>query len=119
MVWDIVPCPEENIVGFMPKVNLVPGSDEGNTVEHRASHERLAALQPVYRELMLAAETAGAVMGTMLVDQYSMGVDDEEKTAQVQQTMQISLALCQAVIANLVDYGYLHLPHRTDGILGG
>lgn len=112
MVWDIIPCPEENIVGFMPKLGLLPGSDEGNGIEHHDSHARYNEIMPIYKELAETAEIAGMVMGTALVERFS-DRSDEEKSQQVRETMEVSRAVCQAVVANLVDCGYLHLPHRA------
>ena len=111
MVWDIIP--DEQVADFMPLVNLVPGSEEGNEVEDQASKIRYKAIMPVYRELQIAAQTAGLVMGRAIVERYCEELDAEEKAEKIQETMQISQALCQATIANLVDSGYLHLPHRA------
>jgi len=113
LTWDLIPCPDVN--KFMPKVTLVPGSDEGVEVEHRAHHRRLNAIMPILPQLAQTADLAGAIMGRHLLDVRDKSYTEQEATEQIQETVQVSRALAMAIIANLVEYGYLHLPHRVGG----
>lgn len=102
IMWDTLPC---NAVSTAYVANgLLPGSEEGDLIEHAASHKRINQVVPIYTELVLHSSVAGAVLGRAILE--SQGESDfDDSDPRIQQYMKVMQAGSIAVLANLIDSG--------------
>lgn len=101
MCWDIVPC--EHVEDSLIANGLVPGSEEGNEIEHLASHRRLDALAPINQWVLLSSKIAGEVLGTAILESHENGLSESDTQAHRLQCVQLVQAGTQAVLASLID----------------
>ena len=110
MCWDIIPC--EDVEATLSKHGLVPGSEEGNEIEHLASHRRLDALAPINQWLTLTSRIAGEVLGTAILESHGNGPMESNSEQQRGQYVQLVMAGAQAVMASLLDQGVVRINHE-------
>jgi hypothetical protein len=113
IAWDLLPC--QLAEQYMPILNLVPASDQGAEVEHAASHKRMELQEPLQRVLPAYSAMASRVLAGHALRLHD-GPEPEAVvgvvTGQFQQTIH---AGASAIIANLLDQGYLQLgPKLSD-----
>lgn len=101
LVWDILPCPTQG--AELVKYDLIPGSVEGDEVEHRQSHTRLNRLIPIDKTVKLLSAMAGEIVGRCILESQGVDVDDALGEAQIAQFAKVATASTIAVLANLVD----------------
>lgn len=106
MVWDIIPC--ESQAEFIPKMGLLPGSDSGNTFEHKDSHRRLNTLAPINTWLQIMTAVAGEVAGRAILESQGVEVEGTDDP-HLQHYMKTVYSTTCTVVANLIDYGFLHV----------
>lgn len=103
LIHDITPCGSANDV--MLAMGLVPGSEEGYRVEHRASHLRLNRLMGMNQVIQQIGAISGQVVGRCILEDQESDVDED----QINLFSVVASATAQAVVANLVDMGLLHI----------
>lgn len=103
LIHDVVPCGRAD--EFMRSMELIPGSPEGEEVEHRASHRRLNRIAPVNESILLIAGLAGEVVGRCILE--DQGIDPDEDT--INQYQKVASVSAQTVIANLLEMDLLHI----------
>lgn len=117
--WDVMPCPEVN--GLLTALGMVHGSEEGELMDHTASHQRMALAYPL--ELLLQAYSS--VLGTVVSTAYteaagvtsSMG--DDASIVFAEQNAEVVLAGARAIIASLLDNGILDYGPSSGLLAGG
>ena len=109
IVRDVVPCSQVDSVSQM--LGIQPTSPEVADMEHRESHSRLDATKPLEQAVgMMALFAAEAATGAILdaTGEQVLGRDMAEATVKLQPVVFMSAI---AIIAELLDAGYVHLPH--------
>lgn len=113
LIWDIVPC--SRVLEFMPKMGVVPGSEEGEAVEHRASHERLNSVLPIVAIVTRLGLLGGEVASRAILENQGI----EPTDAVIQQQSLVAAGVTQAVIANLIEMGLIDITGKVyRGLLG-
>lgn len=112
ILWDIVPCNEAG--DTMRALGITPSSDEVEEMEHRSSHDRLDAINsvlPIDDLLeMLTAHGAEAIVASLSND-HEHAVDKAERDEATERLKPILHATSRAIVAELLDLGYIHFPH--------
>lgn len=114
--WDVTPC---NVApAVMITFGLIPGSEEGMEVEHKASHARLDLQDPIQDEIATAAAFAARALAA-----YALRLDHNQYpielisavTTQFAESIHIGTT---SIIANLLSDGYLQLgPMAGKGVV--
>jgi hypothetical protein len=114
LAWDIVPCSE--VERLIPLMGLTPDSPDVSDMEHRASHDRIDALEPMREMLaLLIPIVSGVTASAMLVN--SGNPVDEETAAVLQRHHSVVVrAGVVAILANLLDMGIISY---ADGVQFG
>lgn len=107
MVWDATPCSSAR--EMIRKVGLVPSSEAGYRVEHRASHVRINRLIPIEDELILYSGCAGEILGRAILENQGIEVGEGLSDPDLQHYIKVVHAGVVAVLANLVDEGIVSL----------
>lgn len=103
LIWDLLP--HSRVMEMMPKVGIVPGSPEGEVMEHRASHYRIAGADPLEQMIVFMGALSGDILARSILESQGIEHDDEI----VEAYAHVSIAACHAVIANLLDLNLIHL----------
>lgn len=107
LTWDIVPC--TIAVDVIKRMGLPDASEEVEETEHRESHLRMAALEPVIPVIQVmavhAAESAG--FATLVAN----GGEDAYTEAEIERIALLIFQSSLAIISEMNDVGFLHMPH--------
>lgn len=115
ILWDAVPCGMAGDV--MRDLNMSPGSEEVEDMEHGLSHARLEQVSPLsdlLHELShhVAAAVTSAIMVGAREDDPDLTVEDslrEESERKMQPIIEVG---ARSILAELIDLGFVHLPHE-------
>ena len=116
LVWDALPHNE--VVDYLPKFGLMPGSPEGHEMEHRDSHKRIEKLVPIADILAATTKLTGTVLGKAIVEHT--GITNPELVERTIRAYTTSVhAGSVAILATLLDEGLIQITDKdTDGFLG-
>jgi hypothetical protein len=114
MAWDVVPCPDQPDI--LKKMGLLPGSEQGNDLEHKASHVRLNQIAPIQHWLSVMSGAAGEAAARAILESHGIEVDEGLENPQMQHYIRVVYATSVAVVANLLDYGIIEFGKGTVNI---
>jgi hypothetical protein len=103
LIHDITP--QGGASDLMKSMGLVPGSEEGDLLERRASQLRLNQMRPIDHMVATLGALSGEVIGRCILEHQELEPDE----ATLMQYSLVSTAVAKAVVANLLDLGILHL----------
>lgn len=103
LLWDLVP--HEHVEELMGAARVVPGSTEGEDMEHRASHLRLALAAPVEQISVMLGALSGEILARCILEHQGMEQDDEVVAAY----QHVAVTVSHAVLVNLLDLNLIHL----------
>lgn len=107
IAWDSLPCDE--VRRYMPVLDLVPPSPEGEEIEHQESHRRLGLQQPLQTHLAVTSVMAARALAALAL-RLPDGPEPAEIVTMVNtqfaQTIHVGVSV---IVANLLDEGYLQL----------
>lgn len=110
--WDLLPC--NSVQRFMPILGLVPASEEGAEIEHKESHKRIALQEPLQDKLQVYSAMTATVLAALALA-LDRGPEPpnivQMVTSQFTQTIHVGSS---AIIANLIDQGYLQLGPKME-----
>lgn len=107
--WDVAPCDKAEIV--REAMGLNPASPEVEDMEHRQSHERLAAAAPMMPMLQMFAQFATEAAVNAILVEGDIEVPEYQKREMMEKTLPVVYQSSWAILAELIDMGALHFPH--------
>jgi hypothetical protein len=103
--WDTMPCPLVN--DLLTKLGLTHGSEEGQEVDHRESHQRLAAVWPLEQFFRRFSEVLGVVAATAMLQAKGIELEGDQSVQFANQNASVILASARAMVAQLMYSGLL------------
>jgi hypothetical protein len=117
LAWDCLPCEEAPTV--QAALGLVPVTEEGEELDHRASHQRMALVTHLSPAIEYFADLIGQVLSASLVagqpEADTRQLTDELRAQFTTQNAEIIRIASLVVIAQLISTGVLGY---TEKILG-
>lgn len=113
MVWDIFPHDAEIVQEVQKRLGLVPDSEDGLEVEHRASDTRINRVAPLTGTLETLSGYAAEVMGQYLVSVLETTAGQEVELPEGfhdsfgRQNAEVINSATYAILCHLMDTGVL------------
>jgi hypothetical protein len=105
LLWDLVPC--SDVEGMMPLMNLSPESPDVRDMEHRSSHERMAAVIPLGEILALLTPLVSGITASAMLINSGVSVDEDSAVSLQRHHSLVLQAGVGAILANLFDMGII------------